>query len=110
MYLLSMTLREKCPNTEFFFWFVFSCIWTEYGDLLRIQSEYRKIRTRNNSLLDTFHIVSMENKTLKDIRNIKSMKNYLVIRTGDTLETTEKYCHIEQIIFPCFLTRKKYIE
>ena len=30
------TLREKCQNTEFF-WAVFSCIQTEYGDL---QSKY----------------------------------------------------------------------
>ena len=28
------SLREKCPNTDFF-WSVFSCIRTEYGDLLR---------------------------------------------------------------------------
>ena len=31
---LTLTLCEKCPNTEFFL-VVFSCIWTEYGDLLR---------------------------------------------------------------------------
>ena len=29
-----MALREKCPNTEFF-WYVFSCIWTQYGGLFR---------------------------------------------------------------------------
>ena len=29
------TLFKKCPNTEFFFWSVFSCIRTKYGDLLR---------------------------------------------------------------------------
>ena len=34
-YFLVIALREKCPNTELF--------------LVRIQSEYRKIRTRNNS-------------------------------------------------------------
>ena len=67
----------------------------------------RKIRTRNNSVLDTFHIVGLENTTLKGIINIKSVKNCLVIRTGDTLETTEKYCHIEQIIFPCFSNKKE---
>ena len=32
----SLALREKCPNTEFF--------------LVRIKSEYRKIRTRKNSV------------------------------------------------------------
>ena len=36
-----LSLREKCPNTELF--------------LVRIQSEYRKIRTRNSSkYFDTF--------------------------------------------------------
>ena len=29
---LKLSLLEKCPNTEFF-WSVFSCIPTEYGDL-----------------------------------------------------------------------------
>ena len=41
-------LREKFPNTEFF-WFLFSRIRTEYREILvslRIQSESRKIRTR----------------------------------------------------------------
>ena len=38
--LLQITLREKCPNTEFF--------------LVRIQSEYRKIKTRKNSVFVHF--------------------------------------------------------
>ena len=40
-----------------FFWSVFSCIRTEYGDNsvnLRIQSEYRKIRTRKISVFGHF--------------------------------------------------------
>ena len=47
----------KSVQIRSFFWSVFSCIWTEYGDLLinlRIQSEYRKIRTRNNSVFGHF--------------------------------------------------------
>ena len=36
-------MREKCPDTEFF--------------LVRILSEYRKIRTRKSPYLDTFHAV-----------------------------------------------------
>ena len=68
MYLLSMTLREKCPNTEFFFWFVFSCIWTDYGDLLRIQSESRKIQTKRNSVFGNFsRSVTVNNKELMKI-------------------------------------------
>ena len=30
-----MSLREKCLYSEFF-WFVFSNIWIEYGEILRI--------------------------------------------------------------------------
>ena len=38
-----------------FFWSIFSCIRTEYGDLnLRILFEYRKIRTRKNSVFRHF--------------------------------------------------------
>ena len=38
-----------------YFWSAFSCVWTEYGDLLlRIQSEYRKIRSKNNSVFGHF--------------------------------------------------------
>ena len=54
-------LREKCPNTELFLVRIY-CIRTEYGEILRfrysislrIQSEYRKIRTRNNSVFGHF--------------------------------------------------------
>ena len=38
--LYNSALREKCPNTEFF--------------LVRIQSEYRKIRTRKNTAFRHF--------------------------------------------------------
>ena len=57
--IVLLTLREKFPNAKFFR-FVFSHIWTEYGDLrstaiyglnLRIQSKYGKIRTRKNSVV-----------------------------------------------------------
>ena len=36
-YNLCLTLRKKCPNTSFF-WSLFACIQTEYGDLLRKSS------------------------------------------------------------------------
>ena len=51
-----LSLREKCPNTELF-WSIFSCTGTEYGENLRIQSKYRKIRTRKTPHLDTFLVV-----------------------------------------------------
>ena len=46
-----LTLREKCRYSEFF-WFVFSRIWTEYGDMLRISPSsmrMREIRDQKNS-------------------------------------------------------------
>ena len=45
--VMKLPLREKCPNTEFFFWSVFSRIRTEYGDILRI-SPY-SVRMRENT-------------------------------------------------------------
>ena len=49
----NLALREKCPNMEFFFLVRISLYSTEFEDLLlnlRIQSEYMKIQTRNNSV------------------------------------------------------------
>ena len=48
---LWLSLREIGPY--YWIWSVFSCIRTEYGDLL-IQSEYRRIRTRKNSVFGYF--------------------------------------------------------
>ena len=36
---LTITLREKCSYLEFF-WSVFSCICTEYGEILSVFSPY----------------------------------------------------------------------
>ena len=44
-YIFLLSLCEKCPNTEFFLWFVFARIYTVNR---RIQSEYGKIRTWKN--------------------------------------------------------------
>ena len=43
-----------------YFWSVFSCIWTEYGDLLRIQSKYRKIWTRKKIIFG--HVSSSDSQ------------------------------------------------
>ena len=40
-----LSLREKCPYSEFF-WSKFSCIWTEYGEIIRT-SPY-SVRMREN--------------------------------------------------------------
>ena len=55
---IRVTTAWKVSKYGGYFWSVFSCIWTEDGDLLRksrIQCEYRKIRTRITPYLDTFH-------------------------------------------------------
>ena len=49
--------REKCPNTEFFsdpYFPVFGLNTEIHNANLRIQSEYRKIRTRKNSVFGHF--------------------------------------------------------
>ena len=48
-----ITTAWKVSKYRVFSWSVFSCIRTEYGDL-RIQSEYRNIRTRKNSVFGHF--------------------------------------------------------
>ena len=52
--LSRLTLREKCPNTEFSLVRIFPhSDWIRrYGISLRIQSECGKLRTRKNSVFD----------------------------------------------------------
>ena len=66
---LIFTQYEKCADTEFF-WFVFS----------RIQSEYGRIRTRNNSLFGHFSlIVTCSKSTIetleKGVKFVQANKN-----------------------------------
>ena len=57
---IAKSLREKCPNTEFFLVRIFLYSdWIEsftpiYSVNLRIQSKYRQIRTRENSIFEHF--------------------------------------------------------
>ena len=55
-YCLISALREKCPNTEFF-WSVFSYIRTEYGDL-RSKSPY-SVRIQKNTDQKKLHILTL---------------------------------------------------
>ena len=73
---VSLSLREKCPNTKFF-WSVFTRIWIEYGDLLR-KSLY-SVRIRVNTaqkrlriwtlftqwVMPTYLVAITDNKRLK---------------------------------------------
>ena len=51
-----LALHRKSSYSELF-WSVFSRIWTEYGEMLRIQSNCVKIRTRITPNKDTFDAV-----------------------------------------------------
>ena len=66
--IIKASLREKCPNTDFFsgpYFPVFGLNTKIYGVNLRIQSEYRKIRTRKNSVFGDFsHSVLLYNITV----------------------------------------------
>ena len=53
-HLFGLTHCVKRVQIRSFFWSVFSCIRTEYGDLLRNQCEYRKMRIRENSVFGLF--------------------------------------------------------
>ena len=51
----TFTLREKCPNTELFLVRIYLYSdWIWRFTPLRIQQEYKKIRTRNNSVFGHF--------------------------------------------------------
>ena len=56
LFQVTVALREKWPNMEFF-WSVFSCIWTEYGNLRRKSLYSVQIRENTDQkipYLDTF--------------------------------------------------------
>ena len=62
MHTIALSLREKCPNTEFFFWSVFFRARTEYQDLLH-NSPYT-FRIGENTE-NTFHAVILNLLLLK---------------------------------------------
>ena len=54
--------HKKCPYSEFF-WSVFSRIWTEYGDLLRISSY--SVRMREKTDYKNFEYGQFSHRTKK---------------------------------------------
>ena len=98
-YLLS---KEHCVKSVWkrsYFWSVFSYIWTEYGDSrnnLRIQSEYRKIRTGNNSVFGHFSRSRTLHLYMIKIRHgyqIHRLQNYLKIVYVDKKLALRKTLH-----------------
>ena len=84
------TLRGKCPNTEFFLVRIFLHLdwirrFTEFYRVnLRIQSKYRKIRTRENSIFGQFlHSVFFLNFTCNkfcDFTKITQKREFYSVR------------------------------
>ena len=78
--MTSLVLRQKCPYSEIFFFF-FSRIWTECGEILRI-SPYSVQMRRNTDQktlnTDTFHAVLAYLEGLR-VRPILYWNAYLFI-------------------------------
>ena len=83
------TLREKCPNTELFLVRIF--LYSDYEVNLRIQSEYREIRTRNNSVfgqfsrsenncIGAFVLSKLQTETSNFIKKILAAVSLLILR------------------------------
>ena len=99
----TIPLREKCPNTEWFLVRIFLySYWIRrftsqiYEVNLRIQSEYRKIRTRNNSVFGHFpcsvhfiqshHLRNVSVKTIDDVETyVQQQDLFLRISTHNLL-------------------------
>ena len=64
-------MRKKCQYSEFF-WFAFSHIWTEYGDLVR--SPY-SVRMRENADLKNFEYGHFL-RSVKLKKTIEKIKSY----------------------------------
>ena len=72
----------KCVKIRSLFWSVFSCIQTEHGDLQNIQSDYKKIGTRKNSVSGKFsHSAEKpENQRLSHVFRVMKWKNWREMR------------------------------
>ena len=71
--MLAQTLPKKCLNMEFF-WFVFSCIWTEYEDFFR-KSPY-SVQMGGNTVLKNSvfgHFLRSENHGKFSFKHICSI-------------------------------------
>ena len=87
----------KSVQIQSYFWSVFSCIWIEYEDLRSIQSEYRKIRTRNNSVFGDFSHSGYS--ATKSLYFHKRAPSYTFDRVPDTSLTWQKYMSVYIYIY-----------
>ena len=89
-------MHEKCPNTEIF-WYVFSRIWTKYGDLFR-KSPYSVQMQENtdqkkNPCLHTFHAVICKfQKTM--LSNLRCVLIYTLTQFEDGVKDSLSKCFV----------------
>ena len=96
-----------------YFWSLFSCIRTEYGDLGR--SEYRKIRTSNNSVFGHFsrsvcvlelHILNCNCAYLSPI-NLLLFFRFKSLQQMTKFVTIKYYCKLENYLSDIALILRK---
>ena len=95
------TLRKKCPYSELF-WSAFSRIWTEYGEILCIQSECGKMRFGITPNMDTFYAVVITEK-LKYFGRIKCYLQSIHLCFSTMLDFTRLIW--DRIFFECAKSR-----
>ena len=66
--MLRVSLRKKCPYWDLF-WFAFSRIWTEYGEIFRISPYSVRMRDSADQNMDSFHTVYATKLVLTIVRN-----------------------------------------
>ena len=107
------SLREKCPNSEFF-WSLFSCIRTEYGEILRIWTRltqwFVKLPLVANSesrelLLFTWNIayLSLDAAVLQFLKNSSSVfsKGFQTV-SNLSFPQFKISCFLERPLSGCF--------
>ena len=100
MHTIALSLREKCPNTEFFFWSVFFRARTEYQDLLH-NSPYT-FRIGENTE-NTFHAVILNLLLLKFEKRFRKgyqQENLTSVQNRTFSQTKERTLAQSVLMFP----------
>ena len=101
----------KSVQIQSFFWFVFSCIWAEYGGLLR-KSSY-SVRIQENTDQEKFHIWTLSTQCILCCHRLDFIRwkigIYRISHTFITAWKVSKYGVISGPYFPVFgLNTGKY--
>ena len=85
-------LREKCPYAEFFLVHIFLCSDWIRGNI-RIQSEYRKIRTRKDSVFGHFSRSAMKQYiSIHPFLAVTQLSKFVAIECNRVVSTFHNSC------------------